>query len=38
VTKGINGRLMNSQAGEDARNFNAVFYGIPECETGTTKL
>ena len=33
-----NSKWTNVQAGEDARNHNVVLYGIPECDTGTTRL
>ena len=29
---------MLNHAGDEARKCNAVFFGIPECDTGTTKL
>jgi len=29
---------MNVPVGDDAGKYNAVVYGIPECDTGTTKL
>jgi len=33
-----NSKSMNIPIGDDARKYNAVVYGIPECETGTTKV
>jgi len=33
-----NSKSMNVPVGNDVRKYNAVVYGIPECETGTTKL
>jgi len=33
-----NSKSVNVLVEDDARKYNAVVYGIPECETGTTKL
>ena len=33
-----NSKAMDVPLGDDARKYNAVFYSIPECDTGTTKL